>query len=286
MKVCYIQDLSPFTELGGAQQTDKAHILYGIKRGHEIEIMLPTSPSDLTQWADIVIVSNASSFPIKLFEELQKPYVFFIHDYWPLCKYRLFYSMLDKCKDCSSRKGWLPVFLKSKLNIWLSPMHRKSWLFAYPELRNRPFHLSPSPVNPELFFDMELERSGVLAIHSHLEYKGRVRFLEYAEEHKDTQITLVGANPNDPTLPSNVTAIQFVPPYDMNALYNRHEVFLHLPTTPQPFERTIAESWFAGCKVIGNKNIGALEWIQNKEQFKSLLKDSSENFWKAIEGVL
>lgn len=286
MKVAWIQDLNPWTELGGAQQTDKTHILSGIKKEHEIEIMLPGQDTSLLKWADTTIVSNASAFPIQMFREMKKPYVFFLHDYWALCKWRLYYPMLEKCKDCHIKPNWLPILQGSSLIIWLSPLHRESWLFTYPELVSHPFALVPSPVSPDLFFDMNTERKGAIAVSSGLVFKGRERFVEWAEKNSETEITLLG--PSEGDLPANVKVINFVPQAEMNALYNKHKIFVHLPTTPMPFDRSVAEAYLAGCRVIGNKNIGALSWDQfwqGRAEVEKMLRLSPGQFWDVVESV-
>ena len=286
MKVAWIQDLSPWTELGGAQLTDKAHIIEGIKRGHDIEIILPGTQPIFDEWADLIVVSNATMFPIAMFQNFTKPYVFFIHDYWPLCRWRLYYPMLDRCRTCYPSQDWRPIFQKSNLIIWLSPLHRESWLFSFSELEQHAYTLAPSPVSPQEFYDMKLERHGAIAVNSGIDFKGRDRFVEWAREHPDVEITLVG--PGD-DMPPNVKSVGIVPYTKMNELYNQHEAFVHLPITPQPFERTCAEAFLARCRVVGNPNLGALSWpefSQGRDAVATLLLASSSHFWDAIEEVI
>lgn len=283
MKIAWVQDLSPWTELGGAQLTDKAHIIAGIKRGHDIEIILPGTVSAFQEWADLIIVSNATMFPIAMFQNFTKPYVFFVHDYWPLCKLRLYYPMLDKCRVCYPSLDWRAIFEKSKLIVWLSPLHRESWLFTFSELEKHEYALVPSPVSPDDFYDMKLERKGAIAVHSGVDFKGKERFVEWCVEHPDVPVTLVGPGDN---LPPNVTRIEHVLYTKINELYNRHEYFVHLPMNPMPFDRTVAEAYLAGCKIIANKNVGALSWeqfYQSREHVERLLRASSAMFWDKIE---
>ena len=287
MKVAFIQDLDPFTEPGGAQMTDKTHLLYAIRHGHDVEVVLPNADPSALFKSDLVVISNNAAFPIGLFQELQKQqrkYVFFLHDYQNLCRWRLFYPMLDKCKVCHLKEGWLPILQGAASIIWLSPLHRESWLFTYPELAEHDSSIIPSPVSVTDFFDMKQERHGYIAVHATEEFKGRERFLEYVEQHPEISFTLVGAPPDG--LPANVKGIGYVPYSAMNELYNQHQAFVHLPTTTQPFERTIPEALLAGCKIIGNKNIGALsypEFSQGREAIVKLLKKSSMQFLAALE---
>lgn len=284
MKVAWIQDMDPFTDAGGAQQTDKSHILFGIRNGHEVEVILKDQFYDDN--IDLTVVSNAQSFSTEFLNSLRIPYVIFLHDYWGLCRYRLFYPMQDKCRSCYLKDRFLLFLQNSALIIWLSPLHRESWLFTYPELKEHKHTIIPSAINVDLFYNLEQERHGVLAINAGLKFKGVSRFREWAEEHRDVNIDLVGSI--DELLPNNVHSINFVPPLKMNGLYNKYQKFIHLPTTPQPFERTVAEAYLAGCEIIGNRNIGALSfpWFTDREMVRICLQTVNKQFWDCLKRVI
>ena len=193
--------------------------------------------------------------------------------------------MLEKCKTCPMKEGWVPVLQGTKLIIWLSQLHRTAWMHVFPELAYHEYALVPSPVDTGLFYDMKLKRSGVIAVNAGIDFKGRDNFIEWAKEHSDTQITLVG--PCDKELPANVKRIGPVSYSEMNKLFNQHEIFVHLPVTPQPFERTMAEAYLAGCKIIGNASVGALSWgFEGKENLACLLEGASGDFWEELQSVL
>ena len=99
MKVGWLQDFDPMAlHGGGGEKSDRAVILEGIRRGHDIEVIVPGTPA----WGpwDLVVVSNASVYnPQKILDAVKRqPYVFYIHDYWPLCRWRLFYPGTP-CKE-------------------------------------------------------------------------------------------------------------------------------------------------------------------------------------------
>jgi len=294
MKILYAQDFDFMTHPGGAQLTDRAHYLEGVRRGHDLVVWNPMSEvndNDLTPGVGI-IASNPAFLPADAFQlMLDKgiPYVWFLHDYLPICKYRLFYPLRESCKSCYLKERWLPYLLGAKMIIWLSPLHRNSWLVTCPELEEMPYHLSPSPVNPDSFYDMKVERSGVIAVESLHPFKGRDQVLKWAEEYPEVQINFVGGNPGPQIpLPPNCKDIGLVPANKMNEVYNQHEIFLHLPQNPSPFDRTVAEAYLAGCRVIGNELIGALSysWFISREQVRVNCMASSKLFWNEIEGVL
>ena len=157
-----------------------------------------------------------------------------------------------------------------------------------PELRRVPCAIIPSTVDPEMFYDMKLPRAGNVAVNSGVEFKGRYVFYKYAEDRPREQFTLVGQADGRP--PQNVKLVGQVAYQGMNALYNSHETFVHLPENPMPFDRTIVEALLAGCKVVSNKNVGALSWPEimsgDKDGIKVLMKSANSSFWAMAERVL
>lgn len=291
MKLLWLQDLSPYSHDGGAQLNDRAKILAGLRRGHEIEVVVPESSAAIADWGEAAVASNCTAFTPQVFEALSekgKPYVFFLHDYAPVCKVRLFYPQLPKCKTCFRKERWLPALQAARLLIWLSPLHRRAWLYSCPELREHAYLLNPSTVSADEFYDMGLERAGTLAVNSGLDFKGRVRFVEWAEEHPEEPITLIG--PTNATLPPNVTRREnMVPAREMNRVYNEHERFVHLPVNAMPFDRTPVEALLAGCKLVLNKNVGCLSWgfmRQGREAVEAAMRNADGDFWDAVEGAL
>ena len=284
MKVAWLQDINPFdsTYTGGAEQTDRAHIVHGLRMGHDIEVVTPMSPLNVS-WADLVVVSNAAAFRVEELKAVSAPYVLLLHDYWGLCRWRLFYPMLDKCRDCYLKPRFLPLLFGSELIVWLSPLHRESWLFTYPELEHHPHALVPSAIDVDQFFDMGLQRHGAVAVNSGLKFKGYDQVRDWAEEHGEAAVTLVG--PVEGPMPPNVALVGHVPVREMNHLYNRHERLLHLPQNPMPFDRTVAEAYLAGCEVQANELVGALSWPffrEGRDGVRQALKTASSDFWGEV----
>jgi len=239
-----------------------------------------------------IIISNVSQFSRpEIFQRLlekKKPCIWFFHDYWPIAKYRLHYPMLEKCKTCYRRDLWLSVLLEAKLLIWLSPLHRESWLFTCPELRDRPYAIVPSPIDSKVFYDMKLPRKGVICVSSLFPFKGRDNVLQWAKGHPEIQVEIMSGNPlPDEPLPPNCKDIGGQPFHLLNEIFNKHEIFLHLPGTPQPFDRAVAEAYLAGCDIIGNKLIGALsyDWFTSREEVANHCGSASTLFWEKVEEV-
>jgi len=293
-KFIWVQDLDFIIEGGGAQNTDRAHFTEGIRRGHNESIVTPQGNIDslLADNSPVIISNMMAGFSLQVFQQLverNRPCIWFFHDYQPLCKYRLFYPMLRKCKTCYRKNSWLPILLRAKLLIWLSSLHRESWLWSCPELEDVPYAVIPSPVDPNQFYDLNLPRDGVVSVSSLFPFKGRENILRWATEHPEVNITFISGNPlpNEP-LPPNCQDIGPQPFSLLNEIYNRHKTFLHLPGTPQPFERSLTEAYLAGCDIIGNKLIGALSynWFKSREEVVEHCSNSSKLFWGKIEEVL
>jgi len=72
---------------------------------------------------------------------------------------------------------------------------------------------------------------------------------------------------------------------DVPALMASYQTFVHYPDLPEPFGRTAAEAWAAGCHVAINDNVGAGWWIANAPQMLAVGKQS-EVFWNAIRDLV
>jgi hypothetical protein len=286
-RIAWLQDLCPWEKGGGAQLTDRAHIGEGIIEGHTVDIYTPNTEGGLRLDSDLFLISNASSFNPGVLADLAETgrTCWFLHDYWPVCKWRLFYPMQERCRTCQERSRWVPIIRQARLLIWLSPLHRESWLWQCPELADVPYALIPSPVSTEEFFDMHEDREGVICIESLFPFKGRANVVRWAEEHPDIQVSCLGGNPSPEPLPPNMVDLGYVPYYDLNNLLNRHRSLLHLPVSPSPFDRTTVEAYLAGCSIIHNGNVGALsyDWFRSASLIKHHMKSSPLKFWDAIE---
>lgn len=294
MKIVWLQDLDPMTHPGGAQFNDREKIISGIRRGHDIDIMLPPGDDNRFDKVDATIISNSTAFSTDIFKAIQEagPYIYFIHDYSPLCKVRLYYPQQEKCRSCYRREPWLPVLEGAALRIWLSQLHKDAWMHAMPELSGMPYMLNPSTIDLTQFWDMENERSGTIAVDSGMGFKGRPLFFEWAKAHPGEKITLVGPieQQGQAEVPDNINVLRTVHYSKMNELYNQHVTFLHIPENPMPFDRTIVEALLAGCKVVTNENVGAMSWPEiasgDRKAIIALMEGANGEFWDGVEGVL
>lgn len=297
LHIAWLQDLNPFTHDSGAEQSDRAAIVEGIRRGHEIQIVLPeTLRITGIKNFDLAVISNATCFNQ---EEIARtaiaiPYVMYLHDYWPLCSYRLFYPMKEKCKTCKNTKGFAEQLLKrSVLNIFLSPLHLEAWKYALPFVEDKSHYFHVSPVDTELFtLNSEVNRlkNTVLGVNSLIPFKGMKNILAYVEEHKELSFTFVGAKDDSIELPKNANFFGYVSPKTLPEFYWQAEYFIHLPNCIAPCERTVIEAKLSGCKLILNENVGVASYKEfeslNYSDFKVWIKDSTARFWNKIEKLI
>lgn len=310
MKVVFIADHNCLGgEGGGAEMSEREVIMEGIMRGYDIHIVSPSSPilsaNNLNQFltfiadVDLAVIGNASRFSRQLLEKITETteYVFYVHDFFPLCHYRLYFPDLDKCKTtCKNLPFTKKFMLNSSLNIFLSPLHFRVWQRVIPELADAPYHLHPSTIDPERFRPLEVPKvpNSVLGVNSLLQFKGRDNVLDYAKHHPDKTFTFVGGiEPGTKLLP-NCHYIGWVPQVEMPGMYAQSEYVVHLPSTVEPFSRICMEAYLCGAKIIGNKLIGAFSYPQfkskskrkkyNRDELAEWLVDGPKRFWKRLEG--
>lgn len=69
-------------------------------------------------------------------------------------------------------------------------------------------------------------------------------------------------------------------PYErMPDLLARYERFVFLPSVLEPFGRTVAEAWAAGCEIVTNRLVGAAYWL---EENPDAIRTAGEDFWRVV----
>jgi hypothetical protein len=291
MRVAFIQDYDIFSFGGGAEMNDAAHFTEGLKRGYDMNLLGPTHPYARY---DLLIASNFTMFDFGRIKNMvdRTPTVFFFHDYI-FCNHRLYYSMNDKCSGCLKVKDHLEIYLKAKLLIWLSPLHRDATLHCMPELKNSKYALIPSAIRPDLFLHtgdsvpLENRNDSYLSVNSMYYFKGRENLVKYIKSHPEINFTIVGKE-QVKGLP-NVFPIEYLDYADMPKVYASHKKYIELPNTPQPFNRTVIEAKLSGCKIITNKLMGCASWDwfqEDKYTIAHKVREAPINFWNAIEEAL
>ena len=279
-------------EGGGGELSEKVVIMDGIRRGHDIDRCTPNTPDKNRVFkSDISIIGNASRFSAQFLAQVseQQEIVNYIHDFWPLCKFRLFYSDLEKCKTICSGLGLAKkLLLSSSLNIYLSPLHKRIWLRAIPELKEEDDYLHVSPVDTNLFVPLDVQKvpKSTLCINCLMKFKDLDNVIQYAEEHTERTITCVGGQEKGVQLPPNIVPVGGVAQDQLPSMYSQSEEYIHLPLYCEPCGRSTIEAKLCGTPLKLNKLVGVAsykEFKYSRDEFAEWIAGSARRFWREIE---
>jgi glycosyltransferase involved in cell wall biosynthesis len=167
----------------------------------------------------------------------------------------------------------LPLYKNSKMNFFLSPMHRDTVLKLL-NGGNIPAEILPPfidleniPLNNKFNKDIEYLYVGTIS-----EYKGYNELLE-KYGHLGDDFWFIG--PKDPTIKLfSKNHIDWASRKEVFTYMLRAKRFVHLPLWKEPMGRTVLEAALCGCEIIGNSNVGALSFdfdISKREYFKNSL---------------
>jgi hypothetical protein len=67
---------------------------------------------------------------------------------------------------------------------------------------------------------------------------------------------------------------------EMPELLARYRTFVFLPTVIEPFGRTVAEAWAAGCEVVTNRLVGAQYWLEDDRA--TGIETAAADFWALV----
>ena len=295
MRILFCQDMNPMGTGGGAQATDREFINFGIRQGHDIYILTPheigkTPVKDF----ELAILSNCVTFPKNELKKLTDNcrFMVYTHDYY-ICRFRLYFPSLPKCTTCRYMPFWKDIYARSKLNIFMSPLHWETHLGVIPELSKYPHAIVPSAINPkdhQAPMGVDVKPGTVVGVNNLFGFKGRENVLQYAQEHKELQFTLVGGKEKEVELPENCQYVGYKQREELAAIFATHEYLIHLPGTPQPFERSPIEFLIANPKgkLIINQLVGArsFPWFGksaiNREEIIRHCEEAPKHFWREV----
>lgn len=269
MKIAWIADYFVTQHLGGAQQTNDRMIQYGRELGYEIE-EITADKFDPFMKADLMITNNVTTFDIKniMAVSARIPTIRYDHDIWA--------SMVRP-----------QIFEGNLLNIFLSPLHKQIATINIGKEFNS--ICIPSPIDTDLFCRTETpkEKDTVLWVGSTAPHKGLGRLIDYANQHPEKRVNIISFDMENIELPSNITVVGEKHGNDLAGWYQKSEIFFHHPDH-EAFGRTVMEAYLCGCELNVNKNIGAMsyDWdYNNYDEVKQHLK-SEKMFWGEINKLI
>lgn len=205
---------------------------------------------------DRVVLGNITTFGPALVDSLKdKPVVWFHHDLSP--------------HNHPELKGWLD---ENATHTFCSSLHRDRYGIDG--------HLVPPPVDLSRFQPPRNHRrhgtrGGAVAVGAWQNPgKGQQLLIEWA--HINGPLDVFGTGPLVPFGPD--VAYKGPVAYEsLPALLWGYKTFVHLPTDPEPFGRSVIEAWAAGCRIVTNRNVGAVEWFGNPR-----LDTAADDFWEIV----
>lgn len=189
----------------------------------------------------------------------------------------------DWTNDCfADRQSVRKLYEESRLNVYLSPMHRDITEKLLRSTDLPPSHLLKPLIDTTLFKNAGTPRDidylfvGVI---------GEAKGLEAMRaQFRDKDIHFVGGCSPGVKLDFG-TYHGHVPYSEIPAYMNRAKNFVFLPRWPEPQGRVVAEAALCGCNIIGNENVGALSFEMDLADPRNYL-NVEEDFWKTIVELL
>jgi glycosyltransferase involved in cell wall biosynthesis len=273
-KILWVADYSVKEHKGGAQQTNKIMIDYGREQGYDIELCLGGSVINSKGDYNVVIINNITKWDRSVIDELvdSQNVVRYEHDYWVA-------------------ENYPELFKKVKHTIFLSPLHYKTACkkVGY-EIEN--YSLVPPSVDTKIFKPKgEKKHNTVLWAGNFCDEKGSENYMEFARNNPNLKFYVAGWGKDIPEIEKidNMEYLGELTKKELIKEYQRCQYFYHKPEKyNEPFGRTIIESYYCGCSLLINGNIGAISWdwdYSNYEQIKKSTQSQSK-FWKIIKNEI
>jgi len=267
-RVAWVQN---YNKNGGAEISNFTAIDVGKKLGFDVAGYVLNNDSSayrVIDQADIIIVNNLhaerkTEFVDRLIRE-NKPFIKYDHD---LCE-----------KD-------LRVYKHSRLNIFISPLHKKHYVEQCGQ------EIEAKSICLPLAFDVDVWPRVI---------DGRIKnsvFVPTYQKCRDNALEYVRNNPDRSYYVSgsmmpvgvDVNMLGAIPYVDMPEQFQKYETVLHLPQSGCAGERVLFEAVMSGCKVICNDNCGHASWDfdwRDDRVLRPILKRAIYQFWREVERVI
>ena len=321
MKINYISYVDPNDHQGGGEMIAMDVINAGRKRGHTFSFstVRPSYRIEYDELADLDIVVDLFNYPGTLksfgawrdfsdkFKENiihRNRFIHYVNAYTDICnesylpcsgdsiatcpskstmKFMRNIAVRDFSKACFSTQSYVrDFFIKSKLNIFLSPLHRDISLKVLNLDYEPPSFLLKPTVDSRRFFNQHLNRDmeylfvGVIG-----EAKG---LKQMRERFYNADIYFAGKLYPGTRLDFG-TYLGSISYQEIPNLMNRAQNFVFLPRWPEPQGRVVIEAALCGCNLITNDLVGATSFpfdISKPENYSN----STQDLWEAMERLI
>ena len=234
----------------------------------DVEIV-PISPhADLSTVVDVFVIHNCTLYDARIIPLLEtKPIYKVVHDVWPHGDFRLREWLLNHAQR---------VQFSSKLHLESFPYAMQApFTFVPPLASAGDFAAKADPYSTK--------KKGVCWVGRMWPGKGVQNAMRWGAE-KGIAIDFYGYGPDAGIIQPPHRLRGQVDYADLPGILSRYETFVFLPDAVEPFSRTTMEAWLAGCKLIVNQNVGALEWLQTPASIDGVFR-AQHDFWKHVREV-
>lgn len=306
MKIAWLSYLDPFVFSGGGELNNRAYIETGRKRGHDIRVSawLRHRPQRLARrlgvhqrlgvaWdADLFVVADIRNhgarrdrFPERVLQRaLNSGRAVTVSQAWiDVCSHDLPCDGDTRRCVAGCSRNWSNRFYGAAIgSVFLSPLHfRLAEAVLDVPLAQRVILARPS-VDPSRFRPLGMDRDIEVLYVGHInEAKGYTNLIEH---FGPGVITFVGQNNLD--VPLQGTHLGVVSQQELPKLYNRAQVFAHLPAWNEPQGRSVVEAALCGCELVLNERVGVASY-SNPEEWRdpARVARNLDVFWDEFEAA-
>lgn len=258
MKVGWLIDAHDWQ--GGAELTMEE---FRASAPPEVEIV-DCPPGNVQRGLDAYVVGNCVQYTLEdLAPTRGRPLVKYVNDVWP------------HADDPRVRE----FLLGGAKLAFCSPLHRE----RFPYEHKHEGEIIPPPVDLAPFrrrggTKPDAKREGTCWVGMGFYGKGIQEALEWGE--RNGPIDFYGIGPLMPPASAVARPMGHVPHGELPGVLAGYERFLFLPSRVEPFGRSAIEAWAAGCRLIVNRNVGALHYTEHPDE----LRGAAERFWRLVTG--
>ena len=295
MKVGWLSDYNKKDLLGGASISNSLMIKEGEDRGHTIVFQdYKTFNQEELEDMDLVVLSNINMFQKKHIQWVidNKPFVKYEHDYC-FCKFRNV-----RCEEqcpviCKPAEIFEDLFMKSKLNIFISKLQQDIYNRFFNNLLFRNALILPPPIDTKLYFaDKKLQKKDTyLYLGLIAEHKGVAEIIEEGLRLKQLGKTVVFAGKGVhkvlmERIKENFKYLGEIEHEDVPKLLRQYQHFFVAPKMRETFGIVVLEAILSGCNIVRFKNSKEMG-IDSYRDIKTIVElgnNSKHIFWNKIEG--
>ena len=229
-RIAWVQD---FSRMGGAELSNIAVVKRGVEIGFDVVGVTPDNfKPDILKGADIIILNNLFEFKDDQFRNIlwelfehRKPFIKYDHDLREL-------KRLNKTR---------PLFERSMLNIFISPLHKKLYEKEFIYGDALPLAIDVSAFNNAKQGN-RVDQTIIPAYH-----KGRANHDAYIAGHRKEKFVKFDQE-------KKTTHEEII------KLMQGSTKVLHLPCVPWAGDRVYFEALLSGCEIVANDNVGHKSW--------------------------